>query len=364
MTDTGGGSDFTPPDDDETPFAPADDGGRAAGEDDPAGTAATREAGIAALVDAGDSGEAGGVDEGDLDESDEVDPDEAVDGDFDEADEGDPDEVAEGDLGPVLAGRTTASRSGPAPEPAPTGGVGPGAETERFGHPVRQYRMGVSGAALALAWARQENAPDGATVVVEREVSPLGRLGRMWSTPPESTLSVAIVLRPPFTVEEADATWLLAGVAAAAGAEAASGRALATWWPDQVVDAGTGEQVAALKVEIQLGPGKVRSAVASIRVDLDRLGLGADGRDPLLEAILASLDGHNATLSEGSEGVAAAYDARCSLRGRRVKLTLLPKGETRGVVRGIDRLGRLELESATGMVRRVGVESVRALEAV
>lgn len=261
-------------------------------------------------------------------------------------------------------GKGTAGRRGPEPKPAPTGGLGPGAETERFGHAVRHYRMGVSGAALALAWARQENAPDGATVVVEREVSPLGRLGKMWSVPPESTLSIAVVMRPPLSVEEADATWLLAGVAAAEGAEAASGRKLATWWPDLVVDAETDEQVGALKVEIQLGPGKVRSAVASIRLDLEKLGLGIDGRDAVLEAVLAAFDRASATLGEGSAGVAAAYDGRCGLLGRRVKLRLLPKGETRGVARRVDRSARLELESATGMVQKVAIDNLRELEAV
>lgn len=265
------------------------------------------------------------------------------------------------------APRATAGRQGPAPMAAPTGGLGPGAVGERLGHPIRQYRMGVSGAALALAWARQENAPDGATVVVEREVSPLGRLGKMWTTPPEATLSCAIVLRPPLSAEEGDATWLLAGVAVAEGVEAASsGRRFSTWWPDLVVDAETSEPVAALKLEIQLGPGKVRSAVASIRIDLEKIGVGVEpaDREALLDCILTALDRHNATLGEGPEGVAAAYDGRCGLLGRRVKLRLLPKGETRGLARRIDRSGRLELESGTGMVKKIAVDNVRDLEAV
>lgn len=262
------------------------------------------------------------------------------------------------------ARRETASRQGPEPRAAPTGGLGPGAEEERLGHPVRRYLMGVSGAALALAWARQENAPDGAVVVVDREVSPLGRLGRMWSVRPESTLSCALVLRPPLSVEEADATWLLVGAAVSEGAAAASGRALATWWPDLVVDAETSEEVAALKVEIQLGPGKVKSAVASVRVDLDKLGVGAGGREDVLDAILTALDRHREDLGQGSSGVAAAYQGQCGLVGRRVKIRLFPKGETRGRARGVDRSGRLELESATGMLQKVSVDMLRELQAV
>ena len=273
-------------------------------------------------------------------------------------------EVAGDEAGAAAPSPGDAGHEPPAPSAAGSGGLGPGEERERFGHVVRQYRMGVSGAALALAWTRQENAPHGAMVIVEREVSPLGRLGRLWSIPPESTLSLAVVLRPALSVEEADATWLLAGLAAAEGAEAASGRKMATWWPDLVVDADTGEHVAALKVEVQLGPGKVRSAVASLRLDLDRLGLVAEGRDSLVEAILGSIDRHSDSLADGSEGVAAAYDGRCTMLGRRVKLRLLPKGETRGVARGVDRSARLELESTTGMVQRITIDTLREIEVV
>lgn len=252
---------------------------------------------------------------------------------------------------------------GPGGDPGSAGAVGPGQEAEEFGHIVRRFRMGVSGAALALAWARQEEAPHGSTVVVEREVSPLGRHGRLWATPPEKTLSIAVVLRPPLSVEEADASWLLAGVAAAEGAEEASGRPVATWWPDRIVDKETGDELANIKVEVQLGPGRVRSAVASVRLDLEKLGL-LDGREELLGAILASLDRVSVGLDEGSEGVAAAYQGRCGMLGRRVKLRLLPKGETRGIARGVDRMARLELESTTGMVQRVGIDGFRDVEAV
>jgi len=325
-----GGPDFTPPSDE----APDESGTNGAGPDvadeEPDDDRAGREAAMAELV---------GEDVG-------PDPDLPVDAD------------AGGDA------RRVRSPTGPAPQASPTGGLGPGEAAERYGHLVRHYRMGVSGAALALAWARQEHAPDGATVVVEREVSPLGRLGRLWTTPPESTLSCAIVLRPPLSVEEADAIWLLAGVAAAEGAAAVSGRELATWWPDLVVHADSGDEVAAVKVEIQLGPGKVRSAVATIRVNLDTLGLGPEGREAVLEGILGALDRNSADLAEGSAGVAAAYDGRCGMLGRRVKLRLLPKGETRGVAKGVDRSARLELESSTGMVQKVAIDTLRAIEVV
>jgi BirA family biotin operon repressor/biotin-[acetyl-CoA-carboxylase] ligase len=245
-----------------------------------------------------------------------------------------------------------------------TGGLVGGEESERFGRLVRHFKMSVSAGTLALAWARQENAPNGATVVVDREVSPLGRLGQIWTTPPERTLACAVVLRPPLPAEQADVTWLVAALAAAEGAEAATGTALATWWPDAVVEPESRTPAAVIKAEVQLGPGQVRSAVVTVRFDLEVLGVDADRRDDVLEAFLRSIDEIGGRLSEGAAGPVAAYERRCGLIGHRVKVRLLPKGETRGIARRVDRMARLELESGTGMVERIAIDALRALEVV
>ena len=42
----------------------------------------------------------------------------------------------------------------------------------------------------------------------------------------------------------------------------------------------------------------------------------------------------------------------------------MSKGETRGVVGGVDRAARLELKSPTGMVERVTIDMLRDLEVV
>ncbi|MGH9164368.1 MAG: hypothetical protein ACRDZW_02500 [Acidimicrobiales bacterium] len=245
-------------------------------------------------------------------------------------------------------------------------GMNPAEESERNGHAVRSYKMAISVGALALAWTRQEQAPAGATVVADREVSPLGRLAKVWTTPAEKTLAMAVVIRPPLAIEEADAIWLLASLAAAEGAEVASGRPTHTRWPDHIVQGEDDELVAVAKAEIQLGPGKVRSAVLTLRFDLPRLGLagGQADRLALLDAVLASLDVHLATTAEGATAIAAAYQSRCSLLGQRIKVRLLPKGETRGVPRGVDRMGRLEMESPSGMVERLTIDTLREYQVV
>jgi biotin-(acetyl-CoA carboxylase) ligase len=231
----------------------------------------------------------------------------------------------------------------------------------RLERPVRRFPAAVSAEAQALAWANREDAPHGAAVVVTHEVSPRGRRGQVWWAPADGTLACAVVLRPRLSAEEGDAVWLAGGLAAAAAAQVIGGRPLRTWWPDLVVDAATGTPVAALSAAIQLAPGQVRSAVVTVRFDLTRLGLDPARRDDLLGALLGVVEGDE--LADGA-AAAAAYEARCALLGNWVKVTLRPKGETRGLARSVDHLGRLVLESATGMVERIAVDALGDVDVV
>ena len=242
----------------------------------------------------------------------------------------------------------------------------PGLETptvDQFGRPVRRFPVAVSAEAMALAWANQEDAPQGATVVVDHEIRASGLHGRLWEVPAAESLACSIVLRPTVPVEDADSAWLVAALACAEGAQAVTGRELSTWWPDSVVDASR-EQVAAVRAEVQLGPGRVKSIVITLRFNLPKLGLDPGQKDELLEAVVRAVDVAAEELSSGGAGAAAAYEKRCALLGNRVLIRLLPKGETRGTARRVDRGARLELESASGLVEKITVDQVRDMKVV
>lgn len=262
---------------------------------------------------------------------------------------------------PAEGGATTKPARPRLERPEP---VGP-EPVERFGRLMKQFPVAVSSEVMALAWANQEHAPAGAAVVVDHEINPRGLHGKLWDSPPADTLAVAIVLRPPVSVEEADSTWLVAALAGMEGAEAVTGKSLATWWPDAIVEAETKEPVGYVRSEVQLGPGQVKCAVVTIRLDLPRLDLDPAGdKDRLCEAIVVAADRVSAQLAEGVAAVATAYQERCTMLGQRVKVRLRPKGETRGVARRVDRAARLEVESMSGMVERVGVNQLMELEVV
>jgi len=252
----------------------------------------------------------------------------------------------------------------PAGVPTQAGGSTATETIERFGRPMRHFPVAVSCEAMALAWANQEDGPAGAIVMVDHEIGPRGYHGAIWPTPPADSLACSVILRPALAVEEADASWLAVGLIALRASEASGDHGLSLWWPADVVEGPERDVISSVKAEIQLGPGKVKSVVATMRFDLIKLGLGRDGRDNLLEQVVGAVDQVSELLSEGAAAVAAAYETRCSIVGQRLKVKLRPKGETRGTVRSIDRSARLELASPTGMVERVGIDQMMQLTVV
>lgn len=275
-----------------------------------------------------------------------------------------PDTGPAGPTGPA-GGAGDAAPASAFPAGIPTASGSMAVETvERFGRPMRHFEVAVSAEAMALAWANRENGPHGAAVTVTHEVGARGYHGVVWPAKADDTLACALILRPSVSVEEADVTWLVGGLIALEGAERVSDMQLSAWWPDGIVTGDEREHLASVKAEIQLGPGRIKNVVVTLRFDLAKLGLGAARRDELLEAVVGAADDLSARLDEGATAVAASYEARCALVGKRVKVRLRPKGETRGTVRSVDRSARLEIGSPTGMVERVGVDQMMGLSVV
>jgi len=235
---------------------------------------------------------------------------------------------------------------------------------DRYGRQMRHFPVAVSCEAMALAWANREDGPPGAVVTVDHEIGPRGYHGSIWPVAPADSLACSVILRPKLAVEEADASWLAVGLVAITAAEAAGGSDLSLWWPADVVEGPERGLVSAVKAEIQLGPGKVKSVVATMRFDLGKLGLTRERRDELLEQVVVAVDQVTELLGDGADAVAAAYEKRCSAVGKRFKVKLRPKGETRGTVRSIDRSARLEIASPTGMIERVGIDQMMEMTVV
>lgn len=224
----------------------------------------------------------------------------------------------------------------------------------RFGRPYRCEETCESSQLLL------DGSPEGAVAVCDEQTSGRGRLGRSWHAPPGTAILCSVLLRPPGQRRVAELS-LVGGMAAADAVEEALGLTAQIKWPNDVMvnrrkvagllaDARDGAVVLGIGINVNQArdqlPDDSRVPAASLRtVD----GLERD-RAPILAVLLERLESHyGAWLEAGLDGVYDFLGARDFLRGRRVAVD-----GTKGYAVGIDRQGRLEIETEGG---RRGVES-------
>jgi BirA family biotin operon repressor/biotin-[acetyl-CoA-carboxylase] ligase len=225
----------------------------------------------------------------------------------------------------------------------------------RFGRTYRYENRCVSTQLLL-----DPSLPEGAIAVCDEQTGGRGRLGRSWQAPPGTALLFSLLLRPPAERRAAELS-LVAGMGAADAVERALVLAAQIKWPNDVMV--NRRKVAGMLAEARDG---VVVLGIGLNVNQAREQLPSDGRTPaaslytvdgvrrerapILAALLERLEFQYDRWREG--GLDAIYDflgARDFLRGRRVSVD-----GAAGYAVGIDRQGRLEVETAAG--RRV-VES-------
>lgn len=221
--------------------------------------------------------------------------------------------------------------------------------------------------AMASAWARGEQAPDGAVVVLDNEISGRLRGGEPWTLGGAEGLMLAMVARPDMDPMQEALLWLPASLAAADALTSITTTDHVVLWPDRVAESAAAERRCAVNVLVQLGPGRVEHAIFAIRIDLrgmvqdqlDRMDV-----DSLIPSWVASARRYVDLLADDPDALLTEYADRCAQMGERVRVELLPRGDARGRVAGVDRDGFLVLESPTGMLERVAPASLRSIEIV
>lgn len=224
------------------------------------------------------------------------------------------------------------------------------------GAPWQLYPVAVSVDSVALGWLRQEDAPEGSFVVAETELSGRGRREVAWASAVGGSLAFAVVLRPQLPPEAEGLLWLLTSLAAAEGVEEATGLDVSLKWPNDLL---IGRRRLGLAlVSAQLGPGRLESAVLTIRLNVglsaDELptglrdaptSLAAEGSDVAREQVLVRiLERLDARYAGSVTDMRAAYIDRCTTIGRQVRAELQPIGELRGKATDVDSHGHLVLD--------------------
>lgn len=202
-----------------------------------------------------------------------------------------------------------------------------------------------------LAARARDGAAEGLVLVAEHQTSGRGRLDRTWVTPPRSSLTFSVLLRP--SVDPARWPWLplLTGIAV----QGAVGSGSLLKWPNDVL---LGDQklagILVERVETPDGPAavvgvgiNVSTTVAELPVptatSLHLAGHEVD-RTELLLAVLAELDRRYGTWAHsGAQDplLHTAYQRVCATIGQLVRVEL-PAGESfTGTAVDVDETGRL-----------------------
>ena len=221
--------------------------------------------------------------------------------------------------------------------------------------------------ALASSWARGEQAPDGAVVVVDNEISGRLRGGEPWTVGGADGLMFAMVSRPDIDPLQEALLWLPASMAAADALVAVTGTDHAVLWPDRVISGHDETRRCAVNVAVQLGPGRVTHAIFAVRLDLRDVSereLAPITLDAFVPTYVESARRYVDLLSSDPDELLTRYAGRSAQMGERVRVKLAPRGESRGRVTGVDRDGFLVLESPTGMVERIAPASLQSIENV
>ena len=219
-------------------------------------------------------------------------------------------------------------------------------------------------------------AGEGTLLVAEEQTSGRGRLERSWTAPPRSGLFFSAVLEPAAPVGRWGWLPLLAGVATATALARAAGADTALKWPNDVLaDVGGEERKIGGILAERAGERAVVLGVGlnvSLRADelpvpaagsLALAGAGSTDRDPLLRAVLRSLDDWYARWNAADGDPADSrlletYAAGCATLGRTVRVEL-PGGERlTGEAVAVDGDGRLVLGTPDGVRRPVAAGDI------
>jgi BirA family biotin operon repressor/biotin-[acetyl-CoA-carboxylase] ligase len=201
--------------------------------------------------------------------------------------------------------------------------------------------------------------PEGAVAVAEHQSAGRGRLGRSWNAPPETSILVSILLRPPADRPLPQLS-LVAAVAAAEAVEGATGLAAQIKWPNDVMlnrrkvggiisEVTDGTVVVGIGLNVNQARDQLPHDATTEPGSLRSLTGTSYDRAALLGSLLSRLERvYDLWREHGLDGVYPELGARDFLRGRRITVD----GKEATAVQ-IARDGRLEVASDGHEIRAV-----------
>lgn len=230
-----------------------------------------------------------------------------------------------------------------------------------------------------------EKEPGGTLIVADRQTAGKGRRGRAWDSPAGTNIYFSILLKPTFAPDKA---FMLTLLMAYAVKEAVEGQLTAMLplrcaikWPNDIVV--NGRKVCGILTELHLEGAAIHHVVIGVGINVGKQDFAPEiagkatsletecgksiSRSRLIADILQIFEREYEDFAaqdaaRNLQGLKDRYNA-CLVNKDREVCVLDPKGEYRGVARGINDTGELLVELADGTVTEVyaGEVSVRGI---
>jgi BirA family transcriptional regulator, biotin operon repressor / biotin---[acetyl-CoA-carboxylase] ligase len=209
----------------------------------------------------------------------------------------------------------------------------------------------------------REGAPEGLVAVADHQTAGRGRLQRRWESPPGANLLLSVLLRPECDADDLHLCTSAVALAAADACREVAGVDVTFKWPNDLL---VGEsKLAGILAEVEFAGGAPPAVVVGIGINVAWPGPADAGgtcledvegsaqpvdRKVLLDHLLYALAPRREMLDDenGRWVLADEVRRRCSTLGQRVRVSLANE-ELVGVAHGIDRSGRLVIETETGL---------------
>ena len=222
--------------------------------------------------------------------------------------------------------------------------------------------------AVALA---QDGAPEGTTVVAERQGKGRGRLGRQWFAPEGSSLLMSVILRPSLVPVQAQRTTMICSLAAVEAIGEVSGLTASVKWPNDIML--HGKKLGGLLTELGARGNRLDYVVVGMGLnvnlnlaDLPALMVPATSlsteaghavsRLELLLALLQHIEAHYDRMAKGWSPH-DAWRRHLSTIGQHVRASTT-KEAIEGLAEDVDEDGALLVRTGQGRLRRVVVGDV------
>ncbi len=259
--------------------------------------------------------------------------------------------------------------------------------TEWVARPIVFYE--TTGSTNAQAKMEAENGVGAGTLIVaDMQTAGRGRRGRAWSSPKGTNIYYTLILKPDFAPEKASALTLVMALAVAGGINrifqeqkktgAGSVPALGIKWPNDIVV--NGKKVCGILTEMSAERDYIQYVVIGVGINVRQQEFAPElaekaaslegesgekiSRSALIAYIMEEFEKDYAIFcgTENLAGLKEKYEDLLINRNREV-CVLDPKGEYRGIARGIADTGELLVELADGTVTEVyaGEVSVRGI---